>query len=234
MARISSYPYDDKVQDNDAWIGTEESSRRTKQFTAQAVADYLNIKAKVNIGGQMSFKWSGSENGGAGTISKNGGGGTGDAFSTLSVIHLSITELNGQNVVKFLEYITGKDILIGQGTEISQFGHYKLNSYVVDPSNSAYYKATLTYIGGNGVIAAPDTQYTIINFQVDAGDKTFNFTQGAAASTWSITHNLGKYPSVSVVDTGDTSVLGGAVEYTNTNQLTITFSSSFAGKAFLN
>jgi hypothetical protein len=39
MARISSYPYDNTVQDNDAWIGTENSSRRTKQFTASAVEE---------------------------------------------------------------------------------------------------------------------------------------------------------------------------------------------------
>jgi len=39
---------------------------------------------------------------------------------------------------------------------------------------------------------------------------------------------------VSVVDTGDTSVLGGQVEYIDNNNLTITFISAFAGKAFLN
>ena len=179
----------------------------------------------------MSFKWSDTENGGEGTISKSGGGGSGDAFNTLTTVQLSIIELNRQNVVKFLEYLVGKDILLGEGEQISQFGHYKLNSYVVDPANNQYYIATLTYIGGNGVIAPEGSQYTIIHFAIDAGDKTFNFTQGAAASTWNITHNLGKYPSVSVVDTGDTSVLGGAVEYTNTNQLTITFSSSFCGQS---
>ena len=76
MARISSYPFDTTVTDNDAWIGSEASNRQTKQFTASAVANYLNINAKVNIGGQMSFKWSDTQNGGAGTISKTGGGGS--------------------------------------------------------------------------------------------------------------------------------------------------------------
>ena len=42
MARINSYPYDAVVKDNDAWIGTEASNRRTKQYTAKAVAEYLN------------------------------------------------------------------------------------------------------------------------------------------------------------------------------------------------
>ena len=77
MARISSYPFDTTVTDNDAWIGSDAGNKQTKQFTASAVATYLNINAKVNIGGQMSFKWSDTQNGGNGTISKTGGGGSG-------------------------------------------------------------------------------------------------------------------------------------------------------------
>ena len=43
MARISSYPRDLDVVDNDSWIGTESSNRQTKNYTAAAVAKYLNI-----------------------------------------------------------------------------------------------------------------------------------------------------------------------------------------------
>ena len=135
MARISSYPFDTVISDNDAWIGTEATNRLTRQFTASAVANYLNLNAKVNIGGQMSFKWSDTQNGGVGTISKTGGGGSGSSFNNLTQIRISTKELNGQNVVKFLEYITGKPILLGQGDQISQFGHYTLDTYVVDPAN---------------------------------------------------------------------------------------------------
>jgi len=232
MARISSYPYDTVVHDQDAWIGTEASNRRTKQFTAAAVAEYLNINAKVNIGGQMSFKWTDSEKGGTGTISKLGGGGSGAGFNTLSNIFLSTTELNGQNVVGFLDYIKTKNILIGQGDQISQFGHYTLDTYTVD-ANPLYYKGGLTYIGGNGTIVN-EKQYTLIHFDIsDSEDKTFTFTQGVPSATWVVTHNLNKFPSVSVVDTGNTSGFG-AVTYDSANQLTITFSGGFAGKAYLN
>ena len=118
MARISSYPFDTTVTDNDAWIGSDAVNRQTKQFTASAVATYLNINAKVNIGGQMSFKWSDTQNGGTGTISKTGGGGSGTGLNTLTEIRISINEINGQNVVKFLEYITTKPILLGQGLSL--------------------------------------------------------------------------------------------------------------------
>ena len=68
---------------------------------------------------------------------------------------------------------------------------------------------------------------------VDAEVATFIFTQAIPAATWVITHSLNKFPSVSVVDTADTSGFG-AVEYNSANQLTITFSGAFAGKAYLN
>ena len=61
----------------------------------------------------------------------------------------------------------------------------------------------------------------------------FTFTQSSAATTWNITHNLGKFPSVSIVDSGNTIVYGN-IDYTSENALTITFSAAFGGKAYLN
>ena len=57
MARISAYPFDNNVTDNDAWIGTEATNRSTKQFTAESVARYLNIKGKISIAAQMVFRF---------------------------------------------------------------------------------------------------------------------------------------------------------------------------------
>ena len=58
-------------------------------------------------------------------------------------------------------------------------------------------------------------------------------TQTVSSSTWSITHNLNKYPSVSVVDSSNEEVIG-EVQHINSNSLTVKFSAPFSGKAFLN
>lgn len=58
-------------------------------------------------------------------------------------------------------------------------------------------------------------------------------TQGIASATWVITHNLKKYPSVTVVDSLGNVVIG-SVEYTNINTITLTFNGGFSGQAFLN
>jgi hypothetical protein len=54
-----------------------------------------------------------------------------------------------------------------------------------------------------------------------------------SSSTWNITHNLNKYPSVSVVDSSNEEVIG-EVQYTNANSLVVKFSAPFSGKAFVN
>lgn len=61
----------------------------------------------------------------------------------------------------------------------------------------------------------------------------YTHTQSAAASSWTINHNLGVKPAaVSIVDSGDTIVVGN-ITHTNANTLVVTFSSAFSGKAYI-
>ena len=67
---------------------------------------------------------------------------------------------------------------------------------------------------------------------------TFTFTQSSVSDTWIITHNLDKFPNVTVVDSGG-SVVRGTIVYNSLNKLTITFFAggiglAFSGKAYLN
>ena len=57
-------------------------------------------------------------------------------------------------------------------------------------------------------------------------------TQGVASSTWVIAHNLGFHPNVTVQDSAG-NIVEGEIAYTNTNSLTVSFASSFSGKAYL-
>ena len=52
-------------------------------------------------------------------------------------------------------------------------------------------------------------------------------------ASWVITHNLGNFPSVTIVDTNNEIVIGD-VDYTSSNIITVTFNNPFAGCAFLN
>lgn len=62
---------------------------------------------------------------------------------------------------------------------------------------------------------------------------TYTFEQAVASDTWIIKHNLGRNPSVVVVDSAGT-VFYPAVHYDNENQCTISMNGATTGKAYLN
>lgn len=62
---------------------------------------------------------------------------------------------------------------------------------------------------------------------------TYTFEQAVASDTWIIKHNLGRNPSVVIVDSAGT-VFYPAVHYDNENQCTITMNGATTGKAYLN
>lgn len=65
------------------------------------------------------------------------------------------------------------------------------------------------------------------------GNVSYIHNQSVPAAIWTVTHNLGRFPSVSVVDSAGTLVFG-EVKYLSNNQLTVTFSAAFGGKAYIN
>jgi len=69
-----------------------------------------------------------------------------------------------------------------------------------------------------------------LNFVLPAG-ASYIHNQSTSASTWTISHNLGFFPSVNVVDSGGTTVIGD-VSYITENQVSISFSAAFGGKAY--
>jgi len=66
-----------------------------------------------------------------------------------------------------------------------------------------------------------------------SGDKTFVYTQVTASASWSVAHNLGKNPAVSVVDSGGNELLVD-VDYIDLNNCTLQFGAATSGRAFFN
>ena len=228
MARISSYPRDLDVNDGDAWIGTESSNRLTRNFTAAAVAKYLNIKGTISISAQMVFKFVLT------AIPDNGefsGPADGSNMGSITTLEVSGLDASGQNTVQFMEYLVNNDILISKQNDISTFGHFTINSYTL---NGSVYTLALTLVGGgsNGVISE-NAFYDFAVFTLSSPDKTFEFTQGQPATIWNIQHNLNKFPSVSVINNNNV-VINGEVTYIDKNNVQINFSAGFSGKAYLN
>jgi hypothetical protein len=224
MARISSYGFDNNVTDSDAWIGTDASNRITKQFSAEAVAKYLNIKGKISISAQMVFKYKNTIESGA-----FAGPADGSSIAAITTMDISNADASGQNTVEFMEYLVGNDILISEQNDISKFGHFNITSYTAKGNN---HTLVIANVGGNGTLKL-DKFYDFAVFTLSSPDKTFEFTQGQPATTWNIQHDLNKFPSVSVINNNNV-VINGEVTYIDKNNVQINFSAGFSGKAYLN
>lgn len=72
-----------------------------------------------------------------------------------------------------------------------------------------------------------------LDFGIPDVDKHYAYEQAQPSDTWTIQHNLRKYPSVSIVDTAGSAFLG-EVHYIDENSLTISFAAAVAGYAYLN
>lgn len=84
------------------------------------------------------------------------------------------------------------------------------------------------------VITSDDLQFVTLKEKEQIGKSTtYTHNQLAAAKTWDINHNLGKFPSVSIVDSAGTVVIGD-VTYVDSNNIQLSFTSDFSGVAYLN
>ena len=147
MARISAYPKHLPVQPEDYWIGTRASNLMTRNFTAEAVGEYINITGTISISACMLYKFevSGASDGDITGVPNL------TPFSNITSLNINAIDISGQNTVGFLDYIVGTEILISEQNEISTFGHYKIDSYT-QIGVTTFYTLNLTFIGGSGYI----------------------------------------------------------------------------------
>ncbi len=87
----------------------------------------------------------------------------------------------------------------------------------------------------DGSVSISDTSQTVTTTSLISivGGSTYVHTQSSPSATWSISHNLGRRPSVTVVDSAGTVVIG-EVTYLSDNTLRVEFSAGFSGQAYLN
>lgn len=106
-------------------------------------------------------------------------------------------------------------------------------------SVSPYFLKATPLVLGPGITGSSDftgasvivnLDYTYIKNQVR---DYYLHDQQVASDTWTVAHNMNKYPSINIVDTANDIIMG-EVRYNSLNQLTITFTAAISGKAYLN
>ena len=239
MARLSTYGIDAKPELQDKVIGTDTSpgaNLRTKNYSLQEIVDLFNQGNSLGVADQTIYKFQSDISQGreTGTISFIAGGGVGNPFAATTTLLISKTAAGGGNIANFLALFNGKDIILAETKNINNFGRYKISSIADYVPDTNFLEITLDVTASNGVFAI-DGYYIFSEFQNPStgGDSSFAYTQAVAEDTWNIQHNMGKFPSITVIDTANT-VVTGQYTYIDNNNVTLNFSAAFAGKAYLN
>lgn len=109
----------------------------------------------------------------------------------------------------------------GNGAPSSSVG--EINDYYLDMVTGDVYKKSEEEIWEyQGNIRGP----------AGSGASTYVHEQIAPATIWDITHNLGRYPDVTIVDSAGMVVFGD-VQYLSENAICVIFTAAFSGKAYL-
>tara|TARA_R110002051_G_scaffold109692_1_gene182406 strand:+ start:267 stop:971 length:705 start_codon:yes stop_codon:yes gene_type:complete len=234
MARIKTYSNDTVVVANDKWIGSDSQAKfATKNYTAQSVADFINEKG--NQLQSLRYKYKSTPPRNPGTISFSPYKANNVPFSTITSWILSDSELKSPEDISsfYSSPLVGSDVLVTQCDDITQWAIYEWDSVTDVPNEKLFSNIGLSYRTGlGGLINDEDYFISLLSYQ-GGGDLNFTYVQGVASTTWNIQHNLGKFPSITVIDTANT-VVTGEYTYDDINNVTLTFSAAFAGTAYLN
>ena len=234
MARIKTYSNDTVVVANDKWIGSDSQAKfATKNYTAQSVADFINEKG--NQLQSLRYKYKSTPPRNPGTISFSPYKANNVPFSTITSWILSDSELKSPEDIStfYSSPLIGSDVLVTQCDDITQWAIYEWDSVTDVPNEKLFSNIGLSYRTGLGGLINDEDYFISLLSYAGTGDLSFTYVQGVASTTWNIQHNLGKFPSITVIDTANT-VVTGEYTYDDINNVTLTFSAAFAGTAYLN
>lgn len=231
MPDISSYKINTAPDPSDILIGTDVSNGQTKNFNIQS----LSITAVNNFLKHTSWQFvtvdPDPDPRPEGSISFENYGGQSTPWSNITNLYINTTmPSTSPTALAYLQRLVGFTIIIQDTRSLSRFGVYRLVS--LTQVNGSIYNMGLTYVDGSATIQALQ-YYTITLDEAEGSDAFFEYVQGTPSAQWDIVHNLNKFPSITVVDTANTTVIG-SYEYTSLDTVTLNFSGPFAGKAFLN
>jgi len=226
MARIGNYKPDTDVTKDDKLFGTDASGT-TKNYRLRDVSTFIKNTNSAGIAAQFTYQYKASSPFGNGSMQI-----TGTTFANLSSVKVNkYTYSETDSSENLLAILSGKDIIIVDVENQNNFGVYTAGTPLQDGSTD-FYDISLSAVQNSNGLLTNEKFYAIIAYGGGA-DKAYTHTQDSGLAIWPVTHNLGKRPSVTVVDVNNIQGYG-IVTHTNANELTITFPGSTTGKAYCN
>jgi len=242
MARINKYAQDATPDKKDQLIGTD-SSGGTRNYSLENVGAFLSQTNVLGVHSNIPYKYTHSDLS-SGNIKDNNNDTVVGAFPTSNVsIRVSAYPNNGdKSILTVLNTFLKREIVISQIQDQNIFAVYKVNS-ISQVGSTDFYNLGLTHLNSNnnsdgyGFVTGV---YYNVTLYTGAQDKEYE--QSFSTSDLSlvngqyelaITHNLGKFPTISVkLSTGDVAIV--PYSHIDKNNLKVFFSALNSGIVYAN
>ena len=171
MARIKNYVNDTQVTTGDKFIGTDQASGQTKNFTFGDLVNSINSDGLLDAFDGALYKF--TSLGEAGSINITGTSTNTTNLSAITQLIVNTTNLQGDNITNYLENLLSYHIKISSSTTLDTFATYRVDAISdYDASNKLL---SLTYRQGNGQLAAGAKYYLSLfqaSYDTDLSDRT--------------------------------------------------------------
>ena len=250
MARISTYSIDPNLGPEDKLHGSDENNvTRNFQLGPGGInGDIINntfvtyitecdTRALAFLFHDNTFDSNVSPQEGAAT---NEGALGNLAFSAVTTLLVSkfpyaqaLAQATNNHCTDIMGEFVGEKIILYHVDNPNKYGIYQCTGWSQDGTYNDHWNIQLQFKSGNGSLICDPEPLLYIFEPWTGGDKTYTHTQSASSNSWTVPHNLGKFPSVQIETDGGINGYGQVV-HNNNNSLTINFSSNYTGKVYCN
>ena len=113
-----------------------------------------------------------------------------------------------------------------------------MTQYIVETFQTPATKVVVENAPGQQIVVeTPAADRVVVEFVAGPpgrdADLKYHHQQAMPSASWSINHNMGKFPSVVTLDSSGSQIVG-TVSYVDPNNVIVNFAYPFSGEAYLN
>ena len=239
MPKIQNIQADQSITKEDKLLGSD-SGGDTRNYVISDISKFFKNTNAAGIAGQFTYQYKTASPYGNGTMRVTfSSGSTFQNITSLKVSKFIYGETDSSE--NLLDIFAASKVLVVDIEDQDNFGVYNTTTVTQDSDEVDFYNIVVSPEKFNGSLTN-EKFYAIISIG-GGSDKNFNSgTINTSDSRWStsgdeyiltITHNLNKFGSSTVIDSAG-SIVNGNIVYSDANSIQIKFTSQFACKVFVN
>ena len=161
MARIKNYVNDVAITSGDKFLGTDQSTGATKNFTFGDLVNAINDQALFQAfdGAIYNFKELSSEASPSGIINITGTNAITTNFNAVTQVIISKINTQGDNIANYIDGLLNYHIKISNAETLNEYAIFRVDGVEDYLQDADYKRLTLNFKEGNGSLTAGSSYF---------------------------------------------------------------------------